>query len=120
MRPILVVGNDQMRQRFAAILSRTGYQVIEAESGETAIDLALSLLPEVVLMAILLPQLNGLETAARLRTLSELQAVSIILLGSIAPIGLNDEPLASLIDGYLSTDASPDELLECVRKCANN
>lgn len=120
MRPILVVGGHQMRQRLADILSRTGYNVVEAESGESAIDLAPSLLPEVVLMAILLPHLNGLETAARLRTLSKLQPVSIILLGSIPPIGLDHEPLASLIDGYLSTDASPDELLECVSKCANN
>jgi len=109
-----------MRQRFVDILSRTDYDVVEAESGETAIDLALSLLPEVVLMAILLPHLNGLETAARLRTLCKLQQLSIILLGSVPPIGLDHEPLASLIDGYLSIDASPDELLECLSKCANN
>jgi CheY-like chemotaxis protein len=120
MRPILVVGSDQIRQRFADILSRTGYDVVEAESGETAIELTSSLSPEVVLMAILLPHLNGLETAARLRTLSKVRPVSIILLGSIPPIGLDHEPLASFVDGYLSTDASPDELLECVSKWANN
>lgn len=120
MRPILIVGGDQVRQRFAAILLRRGYQVVEAESGETAIDLALSLLPEVVLMAIVLPRLNGLETAARLRTVSNLHPPSIILLGSVAPIGLEDEPLASLIDGYLSTDASSEELLACVSQCTNH
>jgi CheY-like chemotaxis protein len=120
MRPILVVGNHQIRQRFADILSRTGYDVVEAESGEIAIELATSLSPEVVLMAILLPHLNGLEAAARLRSLSKLQPTSIILLGSIPPIGLDHEPLASFIDGYLGTDASPDELLECISKCANN
>jgi CheY-like chemotaxis protein len=120
MRPILLVGGHQMRQRLADILSRTGYDVVEAESGETAIDLAPSLLPEVVLIGILLPHLNGLETAARLRALSTLEPVSIILLGTIPPLGLDDEPLASLIDGYLSTDVSPDELLECISKCATN
>ena len=120
MRPVLVVGSDQIRQRFADILSRTGYDVVEAESGETAIELTPSLSPEVVLMAILLPHLNGLETAARLRTLSKVWPLSIILLGSIPPIGLDHEPLASFVDGYLSIDASPDELLECVSKWANN
>jgi len=118
MRPILVVGGHQIRQRFGNILSQTGYEVVQAESGEAAIDLVPSLLPEVVLIAILLPDLNGLETAARLRTLSKLQPVSIILLGSIPPVGLDVEPLASLIDGYLSADATSDELLECVSKCA--
>jgi CheY-like chemotaxis protein len=120
MRPILVVGDDQVRRRFAAILLRKGYEVVEAESGEIAIDLAPSLLPEVVLMAIVLPRLNGLETAARLRTISTLQALSIILLGSVVPIGLDDEPLASLIDGYLSIDASPDELLACLSQSTNH
>jgi CheY-like chemotaxis protein len=120
MRPILVVGDDQVRRRFAAILLRTGYEVVEAASGEMALDLALSILPEVILIAIVLPHLNGLETAARLRTLSKSQAVSIILLGSIAPIGLDDEPLASLIDGYLSMDASPDELLACLSQYTNH
>ena len=120
MRPILVVGDRQMRQRFADILSRKGYDVVEAESGETAIDLAAGLLPEVALIGILLPHLNGLETAARLRTLSKLQRVPIIMLGSIPPLGLDQEPLASLVDGYLSLDVSADELLECVSKCAKN
>jgi CheY-like chemotaxis protein len=118
MRPILVVGAHQMRQRFGNVLSHKGYEVVEAESGEAAIDLVPSLSPEVVLMAILLPNLNGLETAARLRTLSQPQPMSIILLGSIPPVGLDLEPMASLIDGYLSADASSDELLECVSKCA--
>jgi CheY-like chemotaxis protein len=117
---ILVVGGDHVRRRFAGILLGRGYEVVEAESGETAIDLALSLLPEVVLMSIVLPQLNGLETAARLRTLSKSPGVSIILLGCVAPIGLGDEPLASLIDGYLSIDASSDELLACVARCTNH
>jgi CheY-like chemotaxis protein len=119
MRPILVVGGHEMRQRFAHVLSRAGYDVVEADSGEAAIDLVPSLLPEVVLIAIVLPQLNGLETAARLRNLLKLQPAYIFLLGAIPPIGLDDEPLASLINGYLSIDADPDELLECVSKCAN-
>jgi CheY-like chemotaxis protein len=117
MPVLMVVGASQ--SHLPEILSQAGYKVVEAESGERALELAPFVSPDVILMAIVLPQLNGLQTAARLRKLLGPQTGSIILLGSLPPIGMDDEPLASLIDGYLSMDASPDDVLACVSsKCS--
>jgi CheY-like chemotaxis protein len=113
MPPVLmVVGASE--SGFAQVLSRAGYKVVEADSGEKALELAPSVLPEVILMAIVMPQLNGLQTAVELRRLPGSRTTSIILLGSIPPIGIDQEPLTSLIDGYLSMNASARDVLACV------
>jgi len=113
---LIVISAPDVRDRFSDVLSQAGYHVATAESGESAIELARSFQPDLVLMAIVMPKLDGLQTASRLRALLGLTSVRIIMLGTVAPIGIDDEPLASLVDGYLSLDASPDEALACVAK----
>lgn len=114
---ILIV-NDLLssRLRLRDILSRAGYDVLVVESGEMALEIAQSVLPDLILMDIVLSGVSGLETAARLRENPELQAVPIILLGHLPPLGIDAEPLSSLVEGYLNTEVSTDELLACVSK----
>lgn len=120
MRPILIVVSAQeTRSRFAKTLSQAGYEVAEADSSESALKLASSLQPRLVLIGIVMPGLNGLQTAVRLRELLSPESVDIIVVGSLPPIGLEQEPLASLVNGYLSSDVPPDELLEYVSKHVN-
>jgi CheY-like chemotaxis protein len=117
MRSILVVAEGpELRHRLAGVLSGAGYRVVEAESGERALELTPNVLPDVVLMAIVMRRLNGLETAVKMRKAAGAKSVSIILLGSLIPIGMDDEPLASLIDGYLDIDAPADDVLDCVNQ----
>jgi CheY-like chemotaxis protein len=115
MSPILVVASTESRKRLAGILRRAGYAVVEADSGQSALKTAHSVSPELILMAIVMPDINGLEVAAKLRQHLNSEVTPIILLGSITPIGIDEEPLASLVNGYLDIDASPDDLLATVR-----
>lgn len=78
-------------------------------------EIAATILPDLIFLAIVMSGVNGLETAARLRTSAGLPAVRIILLGHLPPIGINEQPLASLVDGYLNADVASDELLANVR-----
>lgn len=117
MRPILIAASaSQSRHCIADVLTRTGYEIVQADSGLAAVEVAPTLVPGLILMAIVMPELNGLQTAARLRTFVDLKHVPIILLGALPPLGIHDEPLASLVNGYLSVDASTDEVLACVSK----
>lgn len=121
MKPILIViSAADVRSRFSDILSQAGYHVVAAESGESAIELAASVRPALVLMAIVMSQLDGLQTAFRLRTLLGPRSVPIVLLGTVTPIGIDEQPLASLVSGYLNLDVSSDELLACVTKHAGS
>jgi Response regulator containing a CheY-like receiver domain and a GGDEF domain len=112
---ILVVAATESRRRLVEILFRAGYVVAEANSGESALKTVSSVLPDLILMAIVMPDTNGLEVAATLRRNLNSETPPIILLGSIPPIGINDEPLASLVSGYLNIDASSGELLAMVQ-----
>jgi CheY-like chemotaxis protein len=112
---ILVVAATESRRRLVDILFRAGYTVAEADSGEGVLRTVRSVLPDLILMAIVMPDTNGLEVAAKLRRNLNSDSPPVVLLGSITPVGINDEPLASLISGYLDISASARDLLMMVR-----
>ena len=115
MSCILVVASRESRNRLVNILRQAGYAVAEADSGPSALKTARAVCPELILMAIVMPDSNGLEIAASLRQHLNSQLPPIILLGAITPIGIDEEPLASLVDGYLDMDVSSDDLLAAVQ-----
>lgn len=118
MKSILIVINDShLRDRFSEILSQAGYRVTAAESSEYAMELVTKVSPpDLVLMAIVLPNLDGLQTASRLRALLGSDSGPIVLLGTVPPIGIDEKPLASLVNDYLNIDVDSGELLACVTK----
>lgn len=117
---LIVISGSELRHRFSDILSQAGYHVITAESGEGALELATSIRPDLVLMAIVMPKLDGLQTASRLRALVGAKSGPIVLLGTVPPLGIDQEPLASLVDDYLNLEIGSDELLACVARHAGS
>jgi CheY-like chemotaxis protein len=115
MSSILVVAATESRSRLVNVLRQAGYVVFEADSGESALSTARAVSPKLILMAIVLPDINGLEVAAKLRHHLNPELPPVILLGSITPIGIDEEPLVSMVNGYLDIDASTDELLATVQ-----
>ena len=115
MTRILVVAPTETRRRLVNILRQAGYAVAEADSAQSALKTARSLSPELILMAIVMPESNGLEVAANLRQHLNFELPPILLLGTITPIGIDEEPLASLVSGYLNIDVSSDDLLAAVQ-----
>jgi CheY-like chemotaxis protein len=113
---LIVISSSELRDRFSDILSQAGYHVITAASGEGALELATSVHPDLVLMAIVMPKLDGLQTASRLRALVGAKSGAIVLLGTVPPIGIDEQPLASLVDDYLNLDVGSEELLACVAR----
>jgi len=115
MSCILVAAPTESRRRMVKILRQAGYVVAEADSGHSAFKTARSGSLKLILMAIVMPDINGLEVAAKLRQHLKSELPPIILLGSITPIGIDEEPLASLVNGYLDINASSDDVLATVR-----
>ena len=115
MPTILVVAATEARYRLVDILRQAGYKVAEADSEESALETVHSVSPELILMAIVMPESNGLEVAARLRQYLNSDLPPIILLGTITPVGIDEEPLSSLVNGYLDIDVSSSDLLAAVR-----
>ena len=116
MKPILVaVGVANSRRRLVEILVDAGYKVVEADSGELALTVAHTTPPKLILVSIVMPDITGLEFAAQLQQSLADRTPPMIVMGTIPPIGLNDEPLVSLVDGYLNLDVSPVDLLTTVQ-----
>jgi CheY-like chemotaxis protein len=117
MKLILVVdGHSESRDRLVRTLTTAGYEVLEADSGTKSLQLAHTVRPDLVLLAIVMPESNGLQTAAQLRTVAGYENVPIVVLGWVPPLGINEEPLASLVNGYLSLESSKEELLTLVER----
>lgn len=77
---LLVEDNEMNRDVMFRLLSRRGYQVVFAEDGEAAIDQAIQEKPDLVLMDISLPKIDGYEATRRLRQLESSREIPIIAL----------------------------------------
>jgi CheY-like chemotaxis protein len=77
---LLVEDNEMNRDCLSRLLARRGYEVICAEDGETAIDLAQTALPDIILMDISLPGLDGYQATRTLKGMAATRDLPIIAL----------------------------------------
>lgn len=110
---VLVVDDEQhLRDLIRSYLEREGYHVLEAADGSAALDLARQHAPDVVVLDILLPEVDGLEVCRRLRTFSD--AYVLMLTAKAEEI---DRIIGLEVgaDDYLTKPFSPRELVARVR-----
>jgi two-component system cell cycle response regulator DivK len=77
---LLVEDNEMNRDVLARLLKKRGFTVLFAEDGESAVTIALTESPDLILMDISLPKMDGYEATQRLRQSPSMQAVTIIAL----------------------------------------
>ena len=114
-RILIVKGPGESFHRIKDVLANAQFKVWEVESGDEAVQVGPTIAPALILVSIVLPNSNGLEVAARLRNLPALSAAKIVLLGHLIPLGINQEPLSSLVAGYLDVDSSDSYLINYVK-----
>ncbi len=102
-RKILVVeDNEDSRMLIVKILSREGYDIAEAESGEDAVRLAGEEKPDLILMDVGLVGMDGLEATARIKKNPETASIPVIALTAYAMDGDKERTLGAGCDGYIS------------------
>ncbi len=112
-RILIVDENNLLRHGLRALLSEHFIVVGEACDGKSAISEALVTLPDVVLMDIALPGMNGMEVTSHLKR--RFPSVRVIMLTSLKSQDYLRESLRVGVDGYLLKNASYEELLTAVR-----
>ena len=99
-RILLVEDNELNRDMLARRLLRSHYQVLFAEDGEEAVTVAAAELPDLILMDLSLPVVDGWEATRRLRAMAETRHLRIIALTSHAMAGDRDAALKAGCDDY--------------------
>lgn len=110
-RKILVVEDNQdSRELVVKVLRNKGYQMIEAEDGEQAIEKALAEIPNLILLDISLPKISGYEVAKRLKEMDAFKDVPIIAFTAHAMKGDREKVLIAGFEGYISKPINVREL----------
>ncbi|MGH7477306.1 MAG: response regulator [Longimicrobiales bacterium] len=111
-KTILVIEDQQeIRQLYATVLRSQGYWVVEAGDGREGLERARDLHPDLILMDLAMPVLDGREAAARLRQDPTTRHITVI-----AVTALNyDDMQAAAFDAYLTKPISAKRLLREVR-----
>ena len=117
MTKVLVIeDNEKNRYLISFILKGSGYEVIEAITGEEGVEIAIRKRPDLVLMDIQLPGIDGYETTRRIRADSAGEKVPIIALTSYAMTGDRERALAAGCTGYVEKPINPDTILDEIQK----
>jgi two-component system, cell cycle response regulator DivK len=113
---LVVEDNDKNMRLFRDVLEATGYHTLEAATGAEALTLASEHRPDLVLMDIQLPDMDGLEALGRLRMDQRTAAIPVLAVTAQAMRGDRERFTTAGFDGYLSKPVDIDELLEIVRQ----
>ncbi len=116
---MLVVDDDAViRQLVCVNLELEGFEVFTAEDGQDALDKVVEVNPAVITLDIMMPRLDGWETAARLRADTRTAHIKVVLLSARAQEADLRRGKGLGVDAYLTKPFDPDELIETVRRLA--
>jgi two-component system cell cycle response regulator DivK len=109
---LLVEDNPHNRKIFSGMLTHHGFRVREAETGEIALASVAEERPDLILMDLSIPGIDGWECTRRLKNDPGTKSIPIIALTAHAMRGDEERARAAGCDGYLSKPISPKKVVE--------
>jgi CheY-like chemotaxis protein len=113
---LIVEDNEKNRRLERDVLQFHGYRILEAETGEDGVRIALESSPQLILMDIQLPGISGIEALGRLRADSRTQAIPVIAVTASAMAQDRQKIMAAGFDGYQSKPIAVREFTAAVRE----
>jgi len=116
-KKILVVEDDTDNRRIVIkVLTVEGYEVVEATDGIEALAQARAAQPDLILMDLALPNLDGWEATRRLKSDPATRAIPVVALTAIAMSGDEERARAAGCDDYIAKPARPMMIREVVKR----
>jgi len=112
---LIVEDNEDNRELVVKVLRNKGYEMVQAADGEEALEKAVAERPDLILLDISLPKLDGYEVAKRLKSMEEFQEIPIIAFTAHAMKGDREKVIVAGFEGYSSKPINVRELPEQVR-----
>ncbi len=117
MKRVLVVeDNENNIYLIRFILQKNGFESIEARDGAAGVELAVKEKPDLILMDIQLPVLDGYEATKRIKAMEETKDIPVIALSSYAMVGDKEKAMNCGCDGYIEKPINPDTILSEIKK----
>ena len=113
---ILIIDDDEKtREIMGLLLQQKGYETVEAESGESALESVKSELPDLVLLDVEMPGISGFEVVKRLKSESRTRTIPVIMVTGLGDQRSRLEALSNGAEDYLSKPVDAAELSMRVR-----
>lgn len=120
-RTILVVDDfDDTRLLLRTWLEKKGFRVVEAENGSQAVALAEDERPDLIIMDMEMPGMDGLSATREIRKSKELQGVPVLAVSAYGAEQYRPEALAAGCNEYVSTPFDPADLEKLIRSLVSN
>jgi len=113
---LLVEDTEDNRQMMSRLLEMSGYRVVEALNGKQAVEVARAERPQVILMDLSLPFIDGLAATREIRSLPEFRNVPIIAVSAHDTADFHSEALAAGCNVYVTKPVDFPELEELVQR----
>jgi two-component system, cell cycle response regulator DivK len=115
-RILVVEDTEDNRRILRDLLTRAGFELIEAVDGESGVSMATTHRPDLILMDIQLPIFDGYEATRRIKANPDTRNIPIIAVTSYALSGDETKALAAGCDGYVAKPFSPRRILAMVQE----
>jgi two-component system, cell cycle response regulator DivK len=118
MKTKILVIEDNLQNRYLVtfLLEQSGHEVVAAEDGPLGIELAGKLCPDLILLDIQLPGMDGYAVARALKSNPALRATPIVAVTSYAMVGDREQAMAAGCDGYLEKPVNPETFVADVTR----
>ena len=117
---LIVEDNEQNLYLTTFLLEKQGYDVVQVRNGEEGLDLAVAERPDLILLDIQLPVMDGYEVSRRLKQAQETQSIPIVAVTSYAMAGDREAVLAAGCEGYIEKPIDPERFVEQVKGFLRN
>ncbi|MDX3324596.1 MULTISPECIES: response regulator [Streptomyces] len=114
-RVLVVDDNKVIRQLIRVNLELEGFEVVTAADGVECLDLVHEVRPDVITLDVVMPRLDGVQTAARLRADPRTGHLPVAVISACTPYEV-DSGSAAGVDAFLAKPFEPSELVRMVRR----
>ena len=112
LKALIIEDNEQNMYMLSFLLEMNNYEVIQAYNGLDGIKSAIEKTPDVILLDIQLPEMDGYQIAHELRKKSDLNNIPIVAVTSHAMVGDREKAMASGATGYIEKPIDPDNFIQ--------
>ena len=121
-RPCVLIVDDypDAREMYSEYLQYSGFDVIEAENGMEALTKAVDKAPDIILMDLSLPVMDGWEATRRLKSDARTASIPVVALTGHALAGISEGAKRAGCDAFVTKPCLPEDLVKEIRKVLND